>query len=121
MNKCDKMLQFEQIKEDTDDINIEDSGDKETPIPKSFILIYTDNELTEDAIPEIWGKLNEHDFGGGAENIDFIIYFDKLNKTCRIVMALYYPENNFNVPEIEEIAGYYRQVFEDFYKKNKPY
>ena len=115
------MLQFEQIKEDTDDINIEDGEDKETPIPKSFILIYKDKELTEDAIPEIWGKLNEHDFGGGAENIDFIIYFDKLNKTCRIVMALYYPEDNFNVPEIEEIAGYYRQVFEDFYKKNKPY
>ena len=115
------MLQFEQIKEDTDDINIENIGDKEIPTPKSFILTYIDNELTEEAIPEIWGKLNEYDFGGGAENIDFVIYFDKPNKTCRILMDLYYPEDDFNVPEINEIAEYYRPLFEDFYKKNKPY
>lgn len=115
------MLQFEQIKEDTDDINIENTGDKETSIPKSFILIYTDNELTEEAIPEIWEKLNEYNFDGGAENIDFVIYFDKPNKTFRIIMALYYSEEDSNVPEINEIAGYYRPVFEDFYKKNKPY
>ena len=118
MNKCDRMLQFEQIKEDTDDINI---GNKEIPIPKSFILTYTDDELTEDAIPEIWGKLNEYDFGGGAENIDFVIYFDKRNKTCKILMDLYYPEGDSNVPEIDEIAEYYRPIFEDFYKKNRPY
>ena len=115
------MLQFEQIKEDTDDITTENMGDKENPIPKSFILTYTDNELTEEAIPEIWGKLNEYDFGGGAENIDFVIYFDKPNKTCRILMDLYYPEDDSNIPEIDEVAEYYRPLFEDFYKKNKPY
>ena len=120
MNKCDKMLQFEQIKEDKD-INIENIKDKEISVPKSFILTYTDDELTEEAIPEIWGKLNEYDFGGGAENIDFVIYFDNLNKTCKILMDLYYPEGDSNVPEIDEIAEYYRPIFEDFYKKNKPY
>ncbi len=115
------MLQFEQIKEDKDDINIENIKNKEIPIPKSFILTYTDDELTEEAIPEIWEKLNEYDFGGGAENIDFVIYFDNLNKTCRILMDLYYPEGDSNVPEIDEIAEYYRPVFEDFYEENKPY
>ena len=115
------MLQFEEIKEDTEDVKIEDTGDKETSLPKSFILVYTDDELTEGAIPELWGKLNEHDFDGDAENIDFVIYFDNLNKTCRIIMALYYPEEDHSVPGINEIAGYYRPIFEEFYNKNKPY
>jgi len=115
------MLQFEEIKEDTEDVKIEDTGDKETSLPKSFILVYTDDELTEGYIPELWGKLNEHDFDGDAENIDFVIYFDNLNKTCRIIMALYYSEEDLNVLGINEIAGYYRPIFEEFYNKNKPY
>lgn len=115
------MLQFGQIKEDMDDINVENISDGEIAIPKSFILVYTDDELTEESIPEIWEKLNEHNFDGDAENIDFVIYFDNLDKTCKIIMALYYSEDNSNVPEINEIAKYYRPLFEDFYKKNKPY
>jgi hypothetical protein len=116
------MLQFDEIKEDImDDRKIEHTGDSKIAIPKSFILVYTDDELTEESIPEIWGKLNEHDFNGDAENIDFVIYFDNLNKTCRIIIALYYPEDDSNVPEINEITKYYRPIFENFYKKNKPY
>jgi hypothetical protein len=116
------MLQFEEIKEDTmDSIKIEPIGDGEIPIPKSYILIYNDDELTEKSIPEIWEKLNEHDFEGNAENIDFIIYFDNLNKKSKIIVALYYSEDDFNIPEINKIANQYRPIFEDFYKKNKPY
>ncbi len=116
------MLQFEEIKEDTmDDIKIEPIGDSEIPIPKSYILIYTDDELTEKSIPKIWEKLNEHDFEGNAENIDFIIYFDNLNEKSKIIMVLYYSEDDFNIPEINKIANQYRPIFEDFYKKNKPY
>ncbi len=115
------MLQFEEIKEDKEDIKTENIEDKENYMPKNFILVYTDDELTENFIPDVWGKLSEHDFGGGAENIDFVIYFDNSSKKCRIIMALYYCEDDSNVPEINEIAGYYRPLFEDFYNKNKPY
>ena len=86
------MLQFEQIKEDImDDIKLENNRDSEITISKSFILLYTDDKLTEKSIPEIWGKLNEYNFDGDAENIDFVIYFDNLDKTCKIMMVLYYP------------------------------
>lgn len=116
------MLQFEEIKEDTmDSINIEPIGDSEISIPKNFILVYTDDELTEKFIPEIWKKLNEHNFEGDAENIDFILYFDNLNEKSRIIMALYYSEDDSNIPEINEIVNQYRSIFEDFYNKNKPY
>ncbi len=116
------MLQFKQIKEDTtDDITVENAEDKDALIPKNFILVYTDDELTEESIPEIWGKLNEHNFDGGAENIDFVIYFDNLKKTSKIIMALYYSEDDSNIPKINEIAGSYGPLFEDFYNKNKPY
>ncbi|WP_414468675.1 hypothetical protein [Methanobacterium sp. ACI-7] len=116
------MLQFEQIKEETmDDIKIEPIGDKEVALPKSFILIYTDDELIEEAIPEVWDKLSEHDFDADAENIDFIVYFDDLINKSKIIMALYYSENDSNIPEINKIADYYCPLFEDFYSKIKPY
>lgn len=58
------MLQFEEIKdENMGDVNKEYVRDKEVPIPKSFILTYADDELTEKFIPEMWGKLNEHELG----------------------------------------------------------
>ena len=82
------------------DIKIGNIGDSEIAIPKSFILVYTDEELTEEPIPEIWEKLNEHNSDGDAENIDFIVYFDNFDKTCKIILALYYFEDNSNVPEI---------------------
>ncbi|MGF7118476.1 hypothetical protein [Methanobacterium oryzae] len=116
------MLQFEEIKDETmGDMNMEYIGDKEVPIPKSFILNYTDDELTEKFIPEMWGKLNEHEFGGDVENMDFIIYFDDLNKKSKIIVALYYSEDDSSVPEINKIAKHYRSLFEEFYNKNKPY
>lgn len=122
MVKCDNMLQFEEIKEDAmDDIKIEPIGDSEISIPKSFILVYSDDELTEKFIPEIWGKLNEHNFEGDAENIDFIIYFDNLKGKSRIIMALYYCEDDLNIPEINKIANQYRPIFEEFYMENMPY
>ncbi len=69
------MLQFEEIKDDImDDIKIKPIGENEISVPKNFILVYTDDELTEKAIPEIWEKLNEHKFEGSAENIDFILF-----------------------------------------------
>jgi hypothetical protein len=48
------MLQFEEIKEDTvDGIKIETIGDSKISIPKSYILIYNDDKLTEKFIPEM--------------------------------------------------------------------
>ena len=111
------MLQFEYIKEDTAD---EGNIDK-TSMPKDFVMVYTDDELAEKAIPGIWEKLNEHDFEGDAENIDFVIYFDNLKNVCKIIIAIYYPEDDFNVPELDKIANQYRPVFETFYNENKPY
>lgn len=116
------MLQFKEIKEDKmDDIKIESIGDDQLSIPKSFILIYTDNELSEESIPEMWEKLNEHDFDGDTENIDFIIYYDNLNEESKIIMALYYPEDANYVTEINKISDQHRSIFENFYKKNIPY
>ncbi|MGF7118639.1 hypothetical protein [Methanobacterium oryzae] len=116
------MLQFEEIKEvNMDGINIEPIEDSEISIPRSFTLVYTDDELTEKVIPEVWEKLNEHNFEGDAENIDFIIYFDDLSKKSKIVMALYYSEDDSNIPKINDIANQYQPIFEDFYNENKPY
>lgn len=116
------MLQFEEIKEDNmGNIKIEPKGDSEISIPKNYILIYSDDELTEKFIPEMWEKLNEHDFEADAENIDFIIYYDNLINKSRIIIALYYSEDDSNIPEINEIANQYRSIFEDLYNKNKPY
>ena len=111
------MLKFEQVEED----DIENTGDKESSAPKCFVLIYTDDELTEKSVPEIWAKLSEHDFEGDAENIDFVIYFDTLKKVSRIMMALYYSEDDQNILEVNEIVNHYRPLFEDFYMQNKPY
>ncbi len=36
-------------------------------------------------------------------------------------MTLYYPENDPNILEINEIAKQYRSLFEDVYNKNKSY
>ena len=116
------MLQFEEIKEDTvDNVTVGSIGEKEISVPKNFILVYTDDELTEKAIPEIWEKLSEHKFEGDAENIDFVIYFDDLTGKSMIIMALYYPEDDSNTPEINEIAKQYRPIFEGFYNENRPY
>ncbi len=116
------MLQFEEIKEDImDKHTVESIGETEISVPKSFILAYTDNELTEKDIPEIWEKLSENDFKGEAENIDFIIYFNDLIGKSEIIMVLYYSEDYSGVLNVNEISKQYRLKFEDFYNINKPY
>lgn len=114
------MLQFEEIKDESME-NMDYVEDNEVKIPKSFILTYTDDELNEKFIPEMWEKLNEHKFDGDVENIDFIIYFDDLNKKSKIIVALYYSEDDSSVLEINKIAKHNCPLFEEFYNKNKPY
>ena len=116
------MLQFEGIREDIiDDMTIEFAGGKNKSAPKSVILTYTDGELIEEAIPEIWEKLNEHDFKGNAENIDFITYFRDSRHLSTIIMTLYYSGDYSNVSDINKVEEEYRHVFEDLYNENKPY
>ena len=113
------MLQFEEIKEDTlEELNVKPIGE-DMPHMKYVVLVYSDNESNMDSLHELFEKLDEHDFEWDAENIEFNAYFDDINETYKITMDLYYPPD-FSI-DLDEIAKYYRPLFEDFYNKNKPY
>lgn len=116
------MLQFKQIKEDNmESVKIKPIG--KAPHIKSFILSYVDDELTEDNFSEILQKLKEHDFEGDAEYTNFLIRFDELDNQYKIEMDISYfrdNEDELTNIKIEEVEKFYRPVFEDFYKINKP-
>lgn len=117
------MLKFENI--ELNDSNIKSIGDVEAPIPKSFLLIFSDEELKKELIPKLEKTLDEHDFEREEEHILFQVYYDQQWNKYKILMDIAYfyleSEGDSNIPDMDTVEKTYRPIFEDFYKKNKPY
>jgi len=117
------LLEFEEIR-----LNyaiIRSIGDVELPIPKSFFLYFSDDELKEESIPKLENALSEHDFTVDDADIKFQIYFDEQWRKYKILMDVAYwyleSEGDKGIPDIETVEKLYRPDFEEFYKKNRPY
>lgn len=115
----DIMLQFREIREDNVHVKVEPIGKDDGVLPKGFLIVYTDDELNEESVPELLDKLDEHDFGGDAEYTNFMIYFDDLLGVYKIEMDVsYFMYKDDPVPEIDEFKNFIALVRRLYKKKS---
>lgn len=117
------MLRFENIELNNE--NVESMGDVKDPIFKSFLLIFSDNELRKESLPKLEKALDEHDFAIENEEICFHVYYNDYLERYTINMTVCYSEyeseGDSKVLDSDTVTHTYRPIFEEFYKKNKPY